>query len=239
MKNQSKSKVFAIIQARYGSHRLRGKILKPICGQPMLWHINNRLTNCINLDGIAIATSTKKADDQVEIFAQKNHIKIFRGNEANVLGRYIQAAKYFKTDYVLRVTGDAPLIDPQEIDSLIAHGLFHQADFCIGEPDIPAVHLGFSLISLKALEKIYQVKDLNDYHKEHVTIYVRDNPSFVKTIYFTPAKIFQKSGYQLSVDTQNDFDRINQIYQKFWQKGSIVDLKKVVNYLEKHPELKT
>lgn len=229
---KSNKKVSAIVQARINSTRLPGKVLMNLCGKPLLWHIIKRLKQCKKLDEIVIATSFKKADDKIIDFAKKYKIKPFRGSENNVLKRYIEAAENFKAYYIVRVTGDAPLIEPYEIDRLIQGVKNKKADFAIVHPDTPNVHEGFELVSLKALKKTYAALDLKDYHKEHVTIYLKERPDFVKTICWKPKRIFQKSGYRLSVDNMADFKFMQAIYKKFWDGKNIVDLKKVINFLK-------
>ena len=147
-----KMKTVAIIQARMESTRLPGKVLMNLCGKPVLWHIVDRLKKCKNLDEIVIATSTKKSDDKIIKFTKKYKIKSFRGSEGNVLKRYIEAGRVFKTDYILRVTGDAPLIEPRTIDRLISIVKKNKADFIISKPDTICIHQGFSVISLKYSE---------------------------------------------------------------------------------------
>ncbi|MCK5161164.1 MAG: NTP transferase domain-containing protein, partial [Candidatus Aureabacteria bacterium] len=109
----------AIIQARMGSSRLPGKVLMNLCGKPVLWHIVKRLKQCSNLNDIVVATSTTEADTAIVKFCKRYKIKFFRGSESDVLGRYIDAADNFKADYIVRITGDAPLIEPREIDRFI------------------------------------------------------------------------------------------------------------------------
>jgi len=238
IKQRKKKKVYAIIQARMNSSRLPGKVLMDLCGKPILWHIVKRLKKCEMLDGIIIATSKNKKDNKIIDFAKRYKIRSFRGSENNVLKRYVDVGSRLKVDYIVRVTGDAPLIEPNEIDKFIKVIKNKQADFVVNNPDILSVHEGFSAISLSALKKILNVKDLKDYHKEHVTIYLKEYPKLVKTIYLKPNKFFQKSGYRLSIDSMSDLKFIKKIYKKFWNGKGIIDLKKVIKFLEKTPQLK-
>jgi spore coat polysaccharide biosynthesis protein SpsF len=233
-----KNKVIAIIQARMGSSRLPGKVLMSLANKQMLWHIVNRLKHCHKIDDIIIATSDKPQDDDICSFAKKENIKLFRGDEADVLKRYIEAAKNYKAQNILRITGDAPLIDPEEVDRLIENAQKYNADFVMTDPKTDCIHEGFDYVSLDALEKIYSLPNLKDFYKEHVIIYLKENPDFVKTIYFYPKEIFQKKDYHLSVDTNKDFQFMQFIYQKFYTVNKIISLEKVVNYLEQNPQLK-
>jgi len=235
---RNNKQVYAIIQARMGSARLPGKVLMDLCGRPMLWHIVNRLKRCNELTGIAIATSTSKEDDKIVEFAKRYRIRTIRGSKEDVLKRYIDAAESLKADYIVRVCGDSPLIEPHEIDRLIKTVKTHNADYTIAYPGIPSIHEGFSAVSLSALKKVYSAPDIKDYHKEHVTIYLKEHPDSVKTVHFKPAKAFQKTGHRISVDNMADLKFMREIYKRFWNKKEIVDLKQVVKYLEDNPEIK-
>src|SRR3954471_23846486 len=86
-------RVVAVIQARMGSTRLPGKVLKPIAGKPLLWHIVHRLKACRLLEDIAVATSTNAADEAIVEWCNANHVTVVRGPEEDVLGRHARAAE--------------------------------------------------------------------------------------------------------------------------------------------------
>src|SRR5262245_40165495 len=104
--------ITAIIQARLGSTRLPGKVLKPLAGYPALWHLLNRLKYSKKLEQVVVATTTEKQDEAIEQFCLEHDVLCFRGSEDDVLDRYYQAAKLFQADPVIRITADCPLIDP-------------------------------------------------------------------------------------------------------------------------------
>jgi len=112
-------KIVAIIQARVGSSRFPGKVLKKIGNKTLLEILVNRIKKVKNLDDIIIATSTNPKDKKIEELAEKLSVKCYRGSEENVLERYVEASKLISADIIVRVTADNPLTDPQEIDNLI------------------------------------------------------------------------------------------------------------------------
>ena len=85
--------IAAIIQARMSSTRLPGKVMKPILGKPMFWHLISRIKRCKTLDDIILATTSSKSDDRLYRFAKRMGIKVYRGKKDDVLDRYYQAAK--------------------------------------------------------------------------------------------------------------------------------------------------
>jgi len=109
-----------IIQARLGSTRLPGKVLKDIFGKPMLWHMINRLKYSKEIDDIVLAIPDSPGNDPLKDFARGLSLHCFRGSEMDVLSRYYGAATKFGARVVVRVTSDCPLIDPQIVDQVIA-----------------------------------------------------------------------------------------------------------------------
>ena len=115
----------AIVQARMGSTRLRGKVMRPLAGQPVLWHVLTRVQACSQLDGVVLATTTRGEDECLVRLAEDLGVSVFRGSEADVLDRYYQAARRFSPSAVVRITADCPLIDPAVVGRAIE--TFHRA----------------------------------------------------------------------------------------------------------------
>jgi len=110
----------AIVQARTGSERLPGKVLRELAGRPMLaWQLE-RLGRCRRLDAVVVATTERPADDAVAGIAAAAGVGCFRGDEHDVLGRYAAAAREAGAELVIRATGDCPLLDPEVVDRVIA-----------------------------------------------------------------------------------------------------------------------
>jgi len=109
----------AIIQARMGSNRLPGKVLMPILGKPMLWHIVDRVCAVPSIDEVVVAVPMDRANEILRQFCNDNKIALFAGSENDVLDRYYRAAQRFEADPVIRITADCPLVDPPLIERLI------------------------------------------------------------------------------------------------------------------------
>ena len=114
-----KNKVLAIIQARYLSTRLPGKVLKKINGITILEILIKRLSKSKHISKIIVACTSNKHDKKIIDICNKIEIDYFIGSENNVLERFYNAAKKFKGENIVRVTSDCPLIDPQIVDSVI------------------------------------------------------------------------------------------------------------------------
>ena len=105
-------KTAAIIQARMGSTRLPGKVMKNLKAKPVLWHVIERVKQAENIDEIIIATTTHERDKIIFEKAKEWGVKAYRGSEEDVLERYYEAANNYETDTIVRITSDDPLVDP-------------------------------------------------------------------------------------------------------------------------------
>ena len=87
------NKTAAIIQARFNSTRLRGKVLKKINGISILEILIRRLKIVKNLDNIIVACSKNHDDNKIISLCKKLKIDYYVGSEDNVIKRYLDAAK--------------------------------------------------------------------------------------------------------------------------------------------------
>ena len=117
-----------IIQARCSSSRLPNKVLKPLAGQPMIWHIVQRARACENAGHVVVATSVDPSDDALAKFCAETEIECYRGSLSNVLSRYLGVLEHYDYPYFVRITGDCPLIHPPFIDRQIQALITHDAD---------------------------------------------------------------------------------------------------------------
>lgn len=235
--------IVAIIQARMGSTRLPGKVLRPLMGKPMLWHIVNRLRYVRGLHDVVVATPDAPADRVIVQFCKDNNIACFAGSENDVLDRYYQADLIHKGDPLLRITGDCPLVDPELVTRLIKFYLSGQYDHVGVAAGAVAIYLetgrfpsglDAECFSFSALEKAWrEAKTKSD--REHVTPYIWRNKDI-----FRCASLMAKANYadlRWSVDTEADFKLISIIYQALYREGGIFLMKDILDYLAQHPEL--
>ena len=110
--------IHCIIQARISSSRLPGKIMLSVCGKPLLLHLVERIKKSKEINKVIIATSKKTEDDLIFDLCKKKKIDVYRGSSDNLLSRYFQCAKKFRTDIIVRITSDCPLMDVKLIDKI-------------------------------------------------------------------------------------------------------------------------
>lgn len=228
-------KVVCIMQARTGSTRLPGKVLKKICGKTVLEHDIDRLRRIKNIDEIVIATTDKEKDDEIVDEALMLGVKYFRGSEEDVLSRYYYAAKEYKADVVVRVTSDCPLIDSHVSEETINLYLNNRYDYVNNtyEATFPR---GFDteVFSFNLLEKAFKETKENIY-REHVTTYFWKNPEIFSIGCYKNDVDY--SAYRLTLDTEQDLELITIIYDKLYNKNKYFGLKEIVELFKNNSEL--
>lgn len=201
-----------ILQARMGSSRLPGKILKDFGGKALLKCIDDRIALLKHEATFVIATSDLPQDDAVEEFCKQNNIECFRGSELNVLKRYYDCAKTYRFDDIVRMTGDNPFPDIEELDHLIAVHIQQKLDFSENFSVLP-VGVGMEIMSFEALEKSLQGASLEK-HFEHADEYILDN---LDKFSHATVKVNADKNYpdvRLTVDTIEDYRKACYIIEK-------------------------
>lgn len=112
-------RIIALVQARMGSSRLPGKVMRPIQGIPMIELLLRRLSKATLVNKIVLATSIDPANRPLADYVRELGYSVFEGSEDDVLDRFSQAAIQHEADVVIRITADCPLIDPELVDQLI------------------------------------------------------------------------------------------------------------------------
>lgn len=111
--------IIAILQARYSSQRLRGKVLKKISKKTILEMVYNNLKKANNINKVIVATSTNKEDDKIYNFCKKKKIICFRGSLRNVGKRYFDCLNHYSSNAFLRICCDSPFIKTNLINKCI------------------------------------------------------------------------------------------------------------------------
>lgn len=226
----------AIVQARMDSVRLPGKILKDLCGKPLLWHIVKRLERCRNLDDIVIATSVDKADDVIVDLCKKYKIRYYRGNLGNVLERFVKAMDEYSMEYVVRVTGDTPFPFPMYIDEKVAAIKRFEGDVVVCE-NPGCLFGGQGVYSSNVLRNAY-LSSHNPLDLEHVgALYVAQNLKKLKVVKVVlPCELIVPN-VRLTIDTIEDYTLISKIYSDLYREGSLIDVFMLREWLKSNKNL--
>lgn len=233
-------KTVAIIQARMGSTRLPGKIMRRVCGKSILAHVIERVKDSESLDDIIVATTTNVSDDEIVAECEKNDWHFFRGSESHVLERYYKAASSYHADVIVRITSDCPLFDPQILSEML-HFFRNQIDTGKNLDYLSNVivrtfprGLDAEIFTFAALEKAYQNAS-TDQDREHVTSYIYKNPELFVMDNFKSER--NLSEYRWTLDVEEDFRLIEAIYSDLYKKNKLFTTQEVLDLLKEKPEL--
>jgi glutamate-1-semialdehyde 2,1-aminomutase len=210
-------KVVALVQARMGSTRLPNKVMKPINGIPMIGLLLKRLARSQELDQIIVATSMNFNNIPLVEYVRKLGFKCEQGSEEDVLDRYVQVAKKYHADVVVRITGDCPLVDSDLVDHIIRQFKAKDIDYlCNNYPPTYPDGLDIEVFSYKAL---IQARDESSdpFDREHVTPYFRKSDQFTTG---TLKHINDLSTLRWTVDEVADFEVIEKIFQYFYPRDN-------------------
>lgn len=228
--------VVAIIQARMGSTRLPGKILKKVLGKPLLDYQIERLKRSKLINKIVIATTTNKQDQEIVDFCKSRFISFYRGSEEDVLARYYETAKKYKADVIVRITSDCPLIDPVIVDKVVEEYLNDTTQDYVSNTIERTYPRGMDteVIQFSLLEEIHrEAKSLTE--REHVTAYIYNHPAMyrIKQV----KQVIDESHYRLTVDTIEDFQVTCTLIEFLYKDNPLFSLHDVIRLLKEKPDL--
>lgn len=232
-------KTVAVVQARMGSTRLPGKVMRELCGRTVLAHVIQRV-RASGLDGVVVATSSLAQDDSIAEAAEQAGAGVYRGSEDDVLDRYLQAATQSDADPVIRITSDCPLIDPMVVREIVAafcrrRSSGESLDYLSNtlERTYP-IGLDTEVFTYSALRRAWSEARL-PHEREHVTPYIYQHPSEFRIAQFRNDR--DLSALRWTLDTPEDFDFFRAVYEALWKPGEIVPTSAVLALLEERPEL--
>lgn len=205
--------MIAIIQARVGSKRLPGKVLKKLNNLTILERVINQVKSSFSKKNIIVATSSNKKDSAICRICRKNKIKYYRGDLNNVAKRYFEVLNNFNTDSFLRVCADSPFIDPILINRFKKIYYKKKPDFLTNVlprsfPKGQSIEIFNSNFYISNFYKIKKKKD-----KEHVTTYFYSNKKKFKFINIQNNYNFSK--LSMCIDYPDDFIKVKKIIHKF------------------------
>lgn len=228
-------KNLCIVQARYDSTRLPGKVLLPLADKTDIEHVIFRVSQSKKIDKVILATTTKEADDSVALKCQQMGIDCFRGSEDDVLDRYYQAAKKFSCKNIIRITGDCPLIDPEVVDKVI--DLYETSGVDYATNVIPPTFpdgLDTEIFSFAALEGAWRETKMAS-EREHVTIYLWRHPEIFKQQHLKNKA--DLSSRRWCLDNPEDYEFMKQVFGKLYPQKPDFRLNDLLEFFEANPEI--
>ena len=193
-----------IIQARMGSTRLPGKVLKPIAGKALLDHVLGRLENLGRDARIVVATSLRDTDDLIAAHC-RGRVSCFRGSELDVLERYFRCAEEYGFAQVVRLTADNPFTDIAELGRLIDLHLAAGYDYTHAFGTMP-LGVGAEIFTMDALALSHREGHAPN-HREHVNEFIQENPQRFRIGVLDVPLAKRAPQLRLTVDTPEDYAR--------------------------------
>lgn len=225
-----------IIQARMGSSRFPGKVLKKVDQNDLsILSTIKQIKNSKKIHNIIIATTTLSEDKKIINYLKKTKIdvEVFTGNPKNVLDRYYKCAKKFSCESIVRVTADCPLIDPKILDKGI--NIFNKGSLDYVTNTFPRTYPDGNeteIFSFEALTRAWKNAKLPS-EKEHVTPYFRNYPNKFKIKNFTFKKDI--SNLRWTVDYPEDLKLVKLLISKINHRP--IHLEHILEILKLEPKL--
>ncbi|EMO61828.1 cytidylyltransferase [Leptospira borgpetersenii serovar Pomona str. 200901868] len=235
---RSTRNIYAFIQARTGSARLPGKVLRELpsgSGKTLIDRIQDRIR--VVLPEEQIVYLIPEADQELRSFLENRKYRFFIGDPLDVRLRYIKAAEFFKAEAILRLTGDNPFYDTLHLDQLLQSFQFTKPDLAY-VTELP-LGMGGEIFTRKALEWRPQV--LEERHKEHVSLSIKENPHRFRIAKLSSLLTEKEKQVlpklRLTVDEPKDFETVSRIFNLLNDRNPFFGAKECIQLFEKEPNV--
>lgn len=239
-------RVVAIIQARLDSIRLPGKILLPLAGRHMLWHIIDRVKRATLVDRVVLTlpAGDYKSKEMSHFRLQNMNVGVSLSNadENNLISRYFFAACEFEADLIVRICADNPFVEPWEIDRAIQYYMEYPAIYVsnMHQHDIYAMHplcrryngypdgIGCEVFSFSRLKWMHEtIKDPLD--REHPHLYFH-RYGLISSPQCQEA--FSRPDLKLDVNTPEEYEYVKDIFEALYPKNPQFHITDVIRYID-------
>lgn len=228
-------RIVAIIQARMGSTRLPGKVMKQLKGNTVLHHVINRVSKVNHVDQVIVATTCRTIDDEIVEETLKIGATVYRGSEEDVLSRYYEAALEAQADVIIRVTSDCPLIDPVIISEVLEFYRNNEYDYVSNTLSRSYPRgLDVEVFSFSSLKQAYE-KAKHPEYREHVTPYIYNNSEQFSIFDYHSQENYAQ--YRWTLDTKEDWTLINEIYNALYESEHLFGWKTAIELMKLQPTL--
>jgi spore coat polysaccharide biosynthesis protein SpsF len=227
-------RIVGIMQARMGSTRLPGKVLRPLGGRTVLGRVVHAAHESAVLDDLVIATTTEAADDAVMAEARRLGVACYRGPVDDVLTRFLGALDEHPADAVMRFTADCPLLDPDIV------ALASKVWRAVGGLDYLSTAISRCLprgmdVEVVRAETLRMIDPVaTDHHRTHVTSYIYSHPQQFRILGLTTPP--DLSDLRVTLDTPEDWKLVEAAVAHFGDTSASV--RKLAEWLAANPEIR-
>jgi spore coat polysaccharide biosynthesis protein SpsF len=224
-----------IVQARLGSLRLPGKILRPLGRRTPLHYVLTRCARIPGADVVVCAVPEGPENDAVAAHARDCGAAVVRGSETDLLERHLQAARAVGATTVMRVTSDCPLIDPGLCGEVLAALAAENADYvCNNLPPLWPHGLDCEAFAAEHLARAAREAVLPA-DREHVTPWIKRNPRLRRIAIEGPGGGLERHRWTLDYPEDHDFFRA--LWEVMGERAGDADAREILAVLDAHPEI--
>lgn len=236
--------ILLVIQARVGSTRLPGKVLKEACGKPLLELMLERLARVQTPHRIVVATTVETVDDPLVDLCRHLVVAVFRGHPTDLLDRHYRAALAFEAEAIAKIPSDCPLIDPTVVDTVLARFAQGDCDYAgnLHPASFPDGH-DVEVMSLSTLATAWREAD-RPMEREHTTPFIWERPERFRlaNVLWEPhvdgplARDYSMT-HRWTLDYPEDYAFIRRVYEELYPSKPGFDIEDVLDLLEAKPEI--
>lgn len=232
------TRVVAAVQARMGSQRLPGKVLRPLAGRPMLAWLIDRLRLARGPEAVVVATSVEQRDDPIAEFAAAYEAPCVRGSETDLVARLLETTRRTGAGAVVRVTADCPFVDPAVVDGLVGSWRAHEGrvDVVVNNDPPSFPHgLDAEVIPRATLERL-DTEIADPYYREWFPFWWRERRGEYRVLnVLSPVDL---SHHRWTVDYADDLTFAERVFGALVpRRGGAFLMQEIVEFLDAHPEV--
>ena len=202
-----------------------------IQNKSILQHHLERASKSKKIDKWIVATTHEEGVESICQIASNLSIEYFKGSLNDVLDRFYNAIRKENPKYVVRITSDCPLIDPELIDKVVEYALENKLSYCITSESYPD-GVDVEVFKFSWLKKAYNHSKM-DSDREHVTPFIRRSlAGSIKSKTYPSETDY--SGVRFTVDEKDDFKAIESLISNL---GAERDWKSYANFIDNNPTL--
>lgn len=211
MSRPSHLRYLVVVQCRFNSERLPGKAMLPLCGIPMLSFLLRRLKSGLPLDifNIIVATTQNREDDIIESWALYENVEVIRGENEDVLKRFIKCLRSNPSNIVVRVTADNPLTCTKIIQNCVNFLEKNNLEYVQSHNQPYGTGVDVFLSDLLFLIDTLAV---DSFEREHINAFVLKNPERFKIQPYNVEREMARPDLRMTVDSREDWEKINELF---------------------------
>lgn len=229
-------KTLCIVQARQTSSRLKGKVLLPLGegGKTIVEHIYERLSTPSLVDKVVFAIPDTSENDELEAFLRNHGLEYYRGDEKNVLQRFIKGIELYSPKNVIRATADNPLVDFEKVDDFLQ--TFEKKNACYAQYINTPLGVALEVAKAEVLVEAYECST-ESFEREHVTPYIYMHPDRFN-LYDYKYTTQDLGHIRFTVDTPEDYQLMQNVYDALYHNAPI-KISDALDYLNQHNDVMT